>query len=101
MPTLRMDWTPGAKAEFEQIRKRAIAFHREAEFILTHNQMANALTDLTLALEKGEQLYQLKKPGGHVRQWLHGFIAICYALFPDEQVGWIVSYKTFPESWPV
>jgi hypothetical protein len=45
-------------------------------------------------------LYGTRKPGGEVRQLLHGFISVVYAIFAKKHVGWILKYQPVPESWP-
>jgi len=100
MATLRVEWTTSSKAQFDELRKRAIGNEQYDQFRQTHNEIAVALNDMTQACEKGELLYKTRMPGGEVRLWVHGFISVCYVVFRAEQVGWILKYSSVPASWP-
>lgn len=100
MPALKLEWTPLSRSQFEKIRQRAIDTGRYADFAAAHNEIIATLSDLDSASEMGEPLYNTRKVGGEVRHWVKRFIAVSYALFREERVGWIVKYVTIPESWP-
>lgn len=100
MPTLRMEWTPAARAEFETLQHRATQADASGQFKQAHNAVALALMDLDQALAKGEPLYETRQPGGFVRHWVCQFISVAYVVFPEQGVGWIVHYRSVPESWP-
>jgi hypothetical protein len=100
MASLRMEWTATSKAQFDELRTRATSKGEYGQFAEAHNQIAVALRDPDQALEKGELLYKTRRPGGEVRHWVHRFISVCYVVFRAEQVGWILSIKSVPESWP-
>jgi hypothetical protein len=100
MSALKMSWTLVSKQQFDEFRRRASDTGKLDEFVKAHNEIAAVLRDLDMALEKGEPLYNTRRPGGEVRQWVHQFISISYVVFRKEQVGWIVKYAPVPESWP-
>lgn len=100
MPSVKFTWTPSAKSQFEELRKRASDAGKHQQFVRVHNEIVTALRDLKMALEKGELLFATRKAGGEVRHWVHQFISVCYAVFRDEPAGWILKYRSVPDSWP-
>lgn len=100
MPALKMLWANPAKKQFDELHQRAAASGRLAEFLAVHNEIVFLLSDLDRAIEKGDPLYNTKKPGGVVRHFFHRFISVTYYLYPDERVGWITKYLPVPASWP-
>ncbi|MBY0522549.1 MAG: hypothetical protein K2R98_04095 [Gemmataceae bacterium] len=100
MPALRMDWTPGARSQFEALRQRAIDSGAFDQFRLAHNEIALTLQDLDQAMLKGEPLFNTRRSGGVARHWLCQFISVCYVVIRDEQVGWMIRNKPVPETWP-
>ncbi len=100
MSLLKMAWTPRSEAQFGEFRIRATKAGKYDEFRLTHNDIVRALRDLDQAQEKGERLFRTKKQGGEVRHWVYKHVSICYTIFPQLRVGWIVSYQPTPASWP-
>jgi hypothetical protein len=100
MPAVKLLWTRSSKLQFEALRQRADAAGKLTELSQAHNEMVAILRDLDQALEKGEALYNTRKPGGVVRQWIHNFISVTYVVFRIEQVAWIMKYQPIPASWP-
>jgi hypothetical protein len=100
MATLRLEWTNSSKAQFEELKRRAIEHEQYDHFRQTHNEIVITLKEMTQACEKGELLYKTRMPGGEVRHWVHGFVSVCYVVFRTEQVSWILQYRSVPESWP-
>jgi hypothetical protein len=100
MAALRMEWTLSSKAQFEELKKRAAATGKGEQFKQAHNEIVNTLREAASALEKGELLYRTQRPGGEVRHWICHFLSVCFVVFRDEQVGWILKYNSVPESWP-
>jgi plasmid stabilization system protein ParE len=100
MATLIIEWTRASKSQFDELRQRAIDTGNYEQFKQTHNEIVVALRDLAQAREKGELLYKTRRPGGEVRHWIHQFISVSYVVFGEEEVGWILAYRSVPESWP-
>lgn len=97
---MKVLWTRPAELRFEELRSRAIDTGNLPQFIHAHNELVARLRDPHQAATMGEPLYRTRLPGGEVRHWIHRFIAVTYAVFPGEQVVWIVRYQSVPESWP-
>jgi hypothetical protein len=100
MPPLRLEWTQPSKSQFEAVCQRARAGGHYADLVAAHNHMVRTLQDLTEALSQGEALYPTRLPGGEVRLWIHGFLALTYVVFRAQEVGFIVQYQTLPDTWP-
>jgi hypothetical protein len=100
MPLLKLVWTHSSKLQFEELRQKAESVGRGGEFTITFNEIAAALKQVELALEKGEPLYHTRKSGGVVRQWVHRFICITYVVFPDDALGWVTKFQSVPSTWP-
>jgi hypothetical protein len=100
MAGVRIEWTLASKAQFDGMRKRALDVGEQDQFKEAHNEIVVALRDLAQAAEKGELLYNTRRRGGEVRHWINCFISVCYVIFREEQVGWILAYKFVPGSWP-
>jgi hypothetical protein len=100
MPPPRMEWTQPSKSQFEAVCQRAQAAVRYSELLVAHNHMVRTLQDLNEALSQGEELYATHLPGGEVRLWIHGFLALTYVVFRVQEVGFIVQYQTMPDTWP-
>jgi hypothetical protein len=100
MSPFKMVWTGQSQLQFDELRQRALQTHHFAEFIEAHNEIVAILHDLDKAIEKGDPLYNTKKPGGVVRHLLHRFISVTYTVFAAEQVGWVISYLPVPSAWP-
>jgi len=100
MSALRIEWTVVSKQMFEELRKRAIAKGKHEEFARIHNEIAASLRDLDRAVEMGEPLYRTQLPGGEVRHCVHRFISVCYVVFKERRVGWVLQYRSVPENWP-
>ncbi|MCI0739064.1 MAG: hypothetical protein L0Y72_08470 [Gemmataceae bacterium] len=100
MPAVKVHWTRLSKPQFDDLRKRAEESERLAEFSRAHNEIVLALRDLDQAMTKGEPAYRTRKSGGEVRKWVHRFIAVSYAVFPEDQVAWVLKYQPVSSSWP-
>ena len=96
----KLEWLQQSKAQFEELRTRAMNAGQAETFRRLHNEIATALRDLHQALEKGEVMYKPRRPGGEVRHWVLENISVWYVVFPREQIGWILEYATTPHSWP-
>jgi hypothetical protein len=96
MPLLRLEWTVVSRPMFEHWRSHFTAIGRGHDFSRVHNQIVTVLTDSEQAMEKGEALFNTRKPGGLVRLWVHEFISVCYVVFPQERLGWILRYQCTP-----
>ena len=97
MATLRLEWTPSAKAEFEKLKKLASERGKLDSLAINHQEIVDTLTDLGNALVKGELLFTTRKPGGEVRHWVCGAISVCYVVRRDDSVGWILRYTGLGE----
>src|SRR5947209_8373382 len=100
MPTLKVVWTKPAEQQFDQVRQRAVEANCQKELSEAHTELAKTLRDLDLALEKGDPIYNTKMPGGIVYHFRSSFLSVTCAIFAKEGVGWIVTYRTVPTSWP-
>jgi len=96
MASVKMDWLPHSKAQYEKLRRRAIESGHHDEFRRLHNEVIRALCDLDQASEVGERLKDSKRLGGEVRLWVHGHISITFALLSRERVGWILELRLIP-----
>jgi hypothetical protein len=97
---MKLAWMPIAKTAFEELRKRANEAGKHDEFVQAHNEVVLALRDFDTAFVKGELLFNTRKAGGEVRLWVNRIICVCYAVFREEQAGWILKYKAMPDEWP-
>jgi hypothetical protein len=97
---MKLVWTGASRLQFDKLRQQAAATNKLDEFIKVHNEIVMSLRDIDQAIEKGEPLYHTRKSGGEVRQWVHEFISVSYAVFRDERVAWITKYQPVPASWP-
>jgi hypothetical protein len=100
MAAVKMEWTRTSKSQFDELKKRAIDAGEYEQFKQAHNEIVVTLRELSQALQKGELLFNTRRPGGEVRHWIHRFISVCYVVFRNEQVGWMLAYQSVPESWP-
>jgi hypothetical protein len=100
MSALKMLWTDSSKRQFEELRQRAADTNHLAEFIAVHNEIVAILCDLDRATERGDPLYNTKKPGGVVRHFFHKFISVTFCLFTEDRVGWVTKYQPVPTNWP-
>jgi hypothetical protein len=101
MAKCKIDWTGKAKEQFRSILQRANHAGQLESLIEVHDEMLRLLCDVDTAMGKGEILFSTKKAGGEVRHWIVEMFSICYAIFPEQQVAWIVKCATIPEKWPV
>ncbi len=76
MPSLKLEWLPHSKAQFETLRDRAARSGKLDAFSRNHNHIATALREVEKAGEKGEKLYDTKKDGGEIRHWVHEHISV-------------------------
>jgi len=100
MPPLRMEWTQASRAQFDAVCQRARAAGCYSDLLAAHNHMVRTFQDLDEALSRGEALYPTRLPGGEVRLWMHGFLAVTYVVYRAQQVGFILQYQTMPDTWP-
>jgi hypothetical protein len=100
MSKCKIDWTGSAKEQFRSILQRAIDGGQLESLVKVHDEMLRLMCDVDTAMSKGEILFSTKKAGGEVRHWILEMLSICYVIFPEQQVAWIVKCATIPENWP-
>ena len=90
MPSVKLVWNPAAKASFEELKARAFKAGKSDHFAQAHNEIVLTLRDTKAAFTVGEPLFQTQKKGGEVRLYVHKMIAVCYAIYRNENAGLIL-----------
>jgi hypothetical protein len=99
MISVKLEWMPRSKGQFEKLRKRAIRAGKFAEFRLLHNEIVASLVDLQKATEVGERLNDTKRPGGEIRIWVHKHLSVRFVILRHERIAWILHYVAIPDTW--